>query len=196
MSLLEGRQEGVALVGFDPHRRRRTFNWRIFSTCDLPPHVEREVRLDLRTDDVYGAPLPDAAHAPDEARALVADVAARTRLMVHENWRFRPYYRQISDWLRSARIGRVVQAQMTVLSSGLIPDADGKLPVIVRQPFIATLDRALVMEVLIHQIDTLRFLLGDMQVAHSQLGKTCRATVGEDRAFVTFVVKTSGGCYD
>ncbi|TMH12899.1 MAG: Gfo/Idh/MocA family oxidoreductase [Betaproteobacteria bacterium] len=121
-----------------------------------------------------------------EARALVADVATRTRLMVHENWRFRPYYRQISDWLRSARIGRVVQAQMTVLSSGLIPDADGKLPVIVRQPFIATLDRALVMEVLIHQIDTLRFLLGDMQVAHSQLGKTCRATVGEDRAFVTF----------
>ena len=91
-----------------------------------------------------------------EARALVADVATRTRLMVHENWRFRPYYRQISDWLRSARIGRVVQAQMTVLSSGLIPDADGKLPVIVRQPFIATLDRALVMEVLIHQIDTLR----------------------------------------
>jgi predicted dehydrogenase len=121
-----------------------------------------------------------------EARSLVDDVAGRIRLMVHENWRFRPYYRLMAEWLREGRIGRVVQAQMTILSAGLIPDADGKLPVIERQPFIATLERALVMEVLIHQIDTLRFLLGDMTLAYAKLGKTCRATLGEDRAFVAF----------
>jgi predicted dehydrogenase len=32
-----------------------------------------------------------------EADALVRDVEGRIRLMVHENWRFRPYYRQIAQ---------------------------------------------------------------------------------------------------
>lgn len=120
-----------------------------------------------------------------EAAGLVAEVAGRSRLMVHENWRFRPYYRQIGDWLRSGRIGRVVQAQMTLLTSGLVPDAQGCLPALERQPFLATLDRALVMEIAIHHIDTLRFLLGNMTLRHARLGKSCPAMAGEDRAFVS-----------
>jgi DNA-binding GntR family transcriptional regulator len=115
---------------------------------------------------------------------LINEAEIVTRLMVHENWRFRPHYRQIADWLRSARIGRVVQAQMTLLTSGLIPDAQGRLPLIERQPFIATLSRALVMEILIHQIDTLRFLLGEMTVAQARLGKACATTSGEEDIYL------------
>jgi len=124
----------------------------------------------------------------DAAAALVNDVSAIAgmRLMVHENWRFRPYYRQIAEWLREGRIGRVKQAQMTLLSSGLVPDARGILPALERQPFIATLDRALVMEVLIHHIDTLRFLLGEMMVVHARIGRHSPLMTGEDHATVTF----------
>ena len=124
----------------------------------------------------------------DAAARLVADVSAIAgmRLMVHENWRFRPYYRQIGHWLREGRIGRVQQAQMTLLSSGLIADAHGLLPALQRQPFIATLDRALVMEILIHHIDTLRSLLGEMSVAHARTGRTSAAMAGEDRATISF----------
>jgi predicted dehydrogenase len=121
-----------------------------------------------------------------EAVALVAGVADRSRLMVHENWRFRAYYRQIAAWLREGRIGKVTQAQMTLLSSGLVPDARGELPALVRQPFLATLDRALVMEIAIHHIDTLRFLLGELQLVHARLGRGCAAMSGEDRAFASF----------
>ena len=125
----------------------------------------------------------------EEARALVDEVAAvpsPIRLMVHENWRFRPCYRQLGAWLREGRIGSVTQAQMTLLSSGLVPDASGALPALVRQPFIATLERALVMEILIHHIDTLRFLLGELRLVHSQLGRRSAAMRGEDRAALTF----------
>lgn len=121
-----------------------------------------------------------------EAQALVDEVAAQCRLMVHENWRFRPYYRDLAKWLGEGRIGDVVQAQMTLLTSGLIPDAEGKLPALERQPFIATLDRALVMEILIHHIDTLRFLLGELTLAHARLGQASSAMRGEDRAFISF----------
>ena len=124
----------------------------------------------------------------DAASQLVDDVnaIAGMRLMVHENWRFRPYYRLIAEWLREGRIGRVQQAQMTLLSSGLIEDARGLLPALERQPFIATLDRALVMEILIHHIDTLRFLLGEMTVVHARTGRSSDAMAGEDRATITF----------
>ncbi|MEO7549163.1 MAG: Gfo/Idh/MocA family oxidoreductase, partial [Ramlibacter sp.] len=121
-----------------------------------------------------------------EARALVEEIGESTRLMVHENWRFRPYYRALAQWLRDGRIGEVVQVHASLLTSGLIPDAQGQLPALVRQPFVATLDRALVMEILIHHIDTLRFLLGDMQLCYARLGHASPAMKGEDRAFMVF----------
>jgi predicted dehydrogenase len=126
--------------------------------------------------------------APTHAQAveLVRQVGSRCRLMVHENWRFRPYYRDLGRLLREGRIGQVVQAHMTMLTSGVLPDAQGQFPALVRQPFIATLERALVMEVLIHQIDTLRFLLGDLQLRYARLGRASPAMRGEDRAFLAF----------
>lgn len=120
------------------------------------------------------------------AREVVAEVAGKVPFMVHENWRFRPHYRQIAEWLKAGRIGRVVQAQMTLLTSGFIADAQGRFPAIERQPFIAGLDRALVMEVLIHHIDVLRFLLGELTLTHARLGKQCQAIRGEDRASLVF----------
>ena len=121
-----------------------------------------------------------------EAERLVAQVDGRCRLMVHENWRFRPYYRDLRACLLEGRIGAVVQGQMTLLSSGLLPDKHGALPALVRQPFIATLERALVMEILIHHIDTLRFLLGDLTLRHARLAHGSPAMRGEDRAFLAF----------
>lgn len=121
-----------------------------------------------------------------QACALVAQVDRRCRLMVHENWRFRPYYRDMATWLGQGRIGEIVQAQMTLLSSGLLPDESGALPALVRQPFIGTLDRALVMEMLIHHVDTLRFLLGELRLRYARLGQGSPAMRGEDRAFMAF----------
>jgi D-apiose dehydrogenase len=121
----------------------------------------------------------------EQARRLAEEVAGRTRLMVHENWRFRRYYREARAWLDAGVAGRVVQARMTLLSSGLIADPAGKLPGLERQPFMRTLDRMLVMEVLIHHLDTLRFLLGPLTVEASRIGRTCAQIRGEDHAMVT-----------
>jgi predicted dehydrogenase len=46
----------------------------------------------------------------------------------------------------------------------------------------ATLERLLVMEVLIHHIDTLRFLLGPLTLQGAALGRSCPLVRGEDRA--------------
>lgn len=121
-----------------------------------------------------------------DAQSLVTDVAGQTRLMVHENWRFRRWYRRIAEWLTEGRIGALQQVQMTLLGSGLLLDAQGQRPLLVRQPFMATLTRALVAEVLIHQIDTLRMLLGELELTHAVLGRGCPEMHGEDRASLVF----------
>jgi predicted dehydrogenase len=126
----------------------------------------------------------------EEAETLVAHLPD-VRLMVHENWRFRPHYRRIAAWMRSGRIGDARTVTMTLLTSGLLPDATGSLPALVRQPMLASLDRLLLMEVLIHQVDTLRYLLGPLSLVGARLGKTCKAVRGEDRA--TLMLTTGHG---
>lgn len=123
----------------------------------------------------------------EEARELVADVGERVPFMVHENWRFRPHYRQTAEWIREGRIGEVRSVVLMALTSGLVPDADGRLPALVRQPMMAGLARMLLMEVMIHHVDTLRFLLGPLTLRGAKLGKTRAELVGEDRAMLFLV---------
>jgi predicted dehydrogenase len=163
-----------------------------------------EAMLDAETLDAIDVASPRETHAPicrlaadaglavlcqkplaptlADAEALIADIGSRTRLMVHENWRFRPHYRRIAAWLREGRVGEVRTVTMSLLTSGLVPDANGALPALVRQPWFATLDRLVLMEVLIHHVDTLRFLLGPLSLHSARLGHACAAVRGDDRA--------------
>ncbi len=118
-----------------------------------------------------------------EAEALVADVAG-ARLMVHENWRFRRYYRDAARWIAAGTIGRVQQCEVRLLTSGLLPGADGVRPALARQPFMQGERRMLVNEVLIHHLDTLRVLLGPLQVTFARLGRSCEDMAGEDNALI------------
>jgi D-apiose dehydrogenase len=126
-----------------------------------------------------------------EATALAAEVEDQTRLMVHENWRFRGYYRDAAAWLREGRIGNVKQVQLILLTSGVLPGADGLCPALERQPFMRREKRMLVAEVLIHHLDTLRMLLGPMRVTAAQLSRSSDQLVGEDGAVIQ--LKTANG---
>jgi D-apiose dehydrogenase len=126
-----------------------------------------------------------------EAIELVAEVKDQTRLMVHENWRFRGYYRDAAAWLREGRIGAVKQAQLTLLTSGVLPGADGLRPALQRQPFMRGERRMLVAEVLIHHLDTLRMLLGPLRVTAAGLSRSYSEMAGEDGAVIQ--MKTDRG---
>jgi predicted dehydrogenase len=124
-----------------------------------------------------------------EAEALVAETTG-ARLMVHENWRFRRYYRDAARWLRAGSIGAVQQCQMTLLTSGLLPDAGGVRAALVRQPFFRHERRLLVNEVLIHHLDTLRVLLGELRVTTARVGQTCTDIAGEDNALIGLLAES------
>lgn len=119
-----------------------------------------------------------------EAEALIADVGDRVRFMVHENYRFRPHYAEIARRVHAGEIGRLRHARLTVRSSSLC-DYPGKVPFLLgRQPYLAQFKRLLVFEVLIHHLDALRSILGEMEVVSARLDRINPDLAGEDVALV------------
>ena len=208
---LHGRAAVVAIA--DPNVDAARARAKAYGVPDVYPSVEAMLDDGGTHLDVVDVATPRETHAPicrlvanrglailcqkplaptfAEAASLVSDIGGRARLMVHENWRFRPHYRRIAGWLRDDRIGGIQTVTMTLFTSGLIADASGRFPAIDRQPVFATLERLLVMEVLIHHVDTLRFLLGPLRLTGASLGRSCARVRGEDRA--ALLMRSAGG---
>lgn len=127
-----------------------------------------------------------------EAEALIAEVGERVRFMVHENYRFRPHYRQVAAWIADGRIGDVQHARMTVRSASMVAP-DGETPfLLARQPYLATFKHLLIFEVLIHHLDVLRAILGELEVASAMIAKVNPGLAGEDVAVIGLRGQGSG----
>lgn len=118
------------------------------------------------------------------SQALVRGVGDRVRLMVHENWRFRPWYREMKRWIDEDALGRMHFGNMTLLSSGLMPDVSGRRPALERQPFMAHETRFLIAEALIHQIDVVRWLMGPLRVVDARATRSVDVVKGETLAAI------------
>lgn len=125
------------------------------------------------------------------SEALVRSTGDRVRLMVHENWRFRPWYRQVKRWLDEGEIGRSLLGNMTLLSSGLLPDANGRRPALERQPFMAFETRFMIAETLIHHLDVVRWLMGPLRVVGARASRSIDEVKGETLA--TIFMETAEG---
>ncbi len=79
-------------------------------------------------------------------------------LIVHENFRWQPWYREAKRLLDAGRLGQVHS-----LAFRLRPgDGQGAQAYLDRQPYFQHMPRLLVYETGIHWIDTFRFLLGEV----------------------------------
>ena len=120
-----------------------------------------------------------------EAKALVAEIAERVRFMVHENWRFRPQYRQAAKWIAEGKTGPIREFRLSTRSSGLVTKTEKGIPfALERQPFFAHMPRFIIFELLIHHLDTSRFLVGEMSVINSKITHVNPEVVGEDVALI------------
>jgi D-apiose dehydrogenase len=134
-----------------------------------------------------------------QAEALVAYVGERVRFMVHENYRFRPHYMTVRDWIGRGWIGRPRHAAVAVRGSGLCP-REGREPFLIeRQPYLRGFRRNLVFETMIHHLDVLRLLVGPLTVVAARLGRLAEGLPGEDTATILLegpggLVATADGC--
>ncbi len=124
-----------------------------------------------------------------EAEAMAARAADRIRLMVHENWRFRPLYRHVGAALGELPGLRFCRTVMR--TTALLPDAAGVRPAVQRQPFMAGERRLALAEVLIHHLDATRYLCGDLVLRQAWLQRSDPDLLGETAAHL--VLETKAG---
>jgi predicted dehydrogenase len=119
-----------------------------------------------------------------EAKKIFAVAeAASVPLMVHENFRFQPWYREISRQIKQGAIGDRLHAIsfQSRLGDGWQQDA-----YMSRQPYFREMPRLLIFETGVHFVDTFRFVAGEIDGVYASLRKLNRDIQGEDSATVMF----------
>jgi len=125
-----------------------------------------------------------------EAEEMVAEIGEKVRFMVHENWRFRPQYRQAAKWTAEGKMGPIREFRLSTRSSGLVTKTEKGIPfALERQPFFAHMPRFIILEFLIHHLDTSRFLVGEMDVISTQTLRVSPYVIGEDVAHIVLNAK-------
>ncbi|MEM7732329.1 MAG: Gfo/Idh/MocA family oxidoreductase [Pseudomonadota bacterium] len=124
----------------------------------------------------FCAGLQEARAICDEARAHGAQI------IVHENFRFQPWYRRIKQSLAAGDVGQLQQVTFRLRPG----DGQGPEAYLDRQPYFQRMERFLVHETAVHWVDTFRFLLGDPLSVYADLRQVNPVLAGEDAGYILF----------
>lgn len=108
--------------------------------------------------------------------------SADVPLIVHENFRFQPWYRAMARSLAAGEIGQVHQMTFRLRTG----DGQGPDAYLARQPYFQKMERFLVHETAVHWIDTFRYLLGNIQAVYADVRRMNPIICGEDAAYIVF----------
>jgi len=118
-----------------------------------------------------------------QAEAMIALAeAAGVPLVVHENFRFAPWFREMRRCIDAGFFGRV-HGIVFRLRPG---DGQGPAAYLDRQPYFQQMPEFLVRETAVHFIDTFRFLMGEVRAVTARLRRLNPAIAGEDAGLIVF----------
>lgn len=119
----------------------------------------------------------------DEAREAVRLIGKHRRLVVvHENFRFQPWYRDLRREIAAGRIGTLYQISFRMRPG----DGQGPDAYLARQPYFQKMPRFLIHETAIHWVDTFRYLLGEPDSVFADLRRLNPVIAGEDAGHLLF----------
>jgi len=119
----------------------------------------------------------------NEATRVVEEIESHGALVViHENVRHQPWYRQISILLQQGLIGEPYEIAFDIRPG----DGQGADAYLARQPYFQQQPRFLIRETAVHWIDVFRYLFGDITGLFARLAKLNPVIAGEDAGVVLF----------
>ena len=193
--------ELAAVCDTDPERaRRRAERFSIQHTF-----TDVASMLDEIQPDVFDIVVPPAGHfdmislgaerqvamicqkpfctSLDEAeRAVELCETTGVTLVVHENFRFQPWYRTIKSLIDEGAVGPLYQVTFRLRPG----DGQGPHAYLDRQPYFQEMPRFLVHETAIHLIDVFRYLFGDVSRVYADLSRLNPVIAGEDAGMILF----------
>ena len=148
-----------------------------------PPPSHAEICAEAASRGIHIICQKPLAPTIQEAQAIVVNAAARVRFMVHENFRFQPWHREIKRLLNQGAIGNKLH---TLTFRTRMGDGWGENAYIPRQPYFREYPRLLVYETGVHFIDTFRYLAGEISRVSAWLRRLNPVIKGEDCGLVVF----------
>jgi predicted dehydrogenase len=123
-----------------------------------------------------------------EDACRLAEIARQggIRLMINENWRWQAWYRRIREAIGQGKIGKPFYYSMQVRNN----DGMGEAPY-PNQPYFKEMPRLMVIETLVHHLDTARFLMGDIEEVYCQTARLNPVIRAED--FALILLRHKGG---
>ncbi len=116
-----------------------------------------------------------------EAMTALAE-AAGVPLVIHENFRFAPWFREMRRLIDGGFFGRLHGVAFRLRPG----DGQGPGAYLDRQPYFQQMPEFLVRETAVHFIDTFRFLMGEVQAVTARLRRLNPAIAGEDAGLLIF----------
>ncbi|WP_415919711.1 Gfo/Idh/MocA family protein [Tateyamaria sp. SN6-1] len=194
------RMDGVAVVGACDRDRDRA------AATGAPAFGDLDTMLNDTSPDLLDIILPPPAHAEtvraalaaglkwiicqkpfcqdiDEARQIAAEAQALgATLIIHENFRFQPWYRAIKADMDAGAIGTVLNATFRLRPG----DGQGPRAYLDRQPYFQEMPRFLIHETAVHWVDTFQYLFGPVNSVYADLRRINPVIAGEDAGHVIF----------
>jgi kynurenine formamidase/predicted dehydrogenase len=109
--------------------------------------------------------------------------SSKAPCMVHENFRFQPWYREIKRLIDQGRLGSRLHSIRMVTRLG---DGWGTDAYLNRQPYFRTMPRFLIHETGVHFVDVFRYLAGEIVECHARLRRWNDVIQGEDAGVLMF----------
>jgi predicted dehydrogenase len=148
-----------------------------FADIITPPDTHEDMCRFLADRGVHIICQKPLAPTQEGSQQIVEHAEATgVRFMVHENFRWQPWYRKIRDLRDAGEIGAFTHLYFRTRTG----DGWGENAYLDRQPFFRHYPRLLIYETGVHFVDTFRFLLGEVEEVYANLRRLNSVIRGED----------------
>ncbi|MEP3275963.1 MAG: Gfo/Idh/MocA family oxidoreductase [Stappiaceae bacterium] len=149
----------------------------------VPPAAHLDMlRLILAYDVAIICQKPFCGTLANARQALDMIEEAGRLVVVHENFRFQPWYRKIKSLIDEGLVGDLYQVTYRLRPG----DGQGADAYLARQPYFQKMERFLIHETGVHWVDTFRYLLGEPKSVLADLRRLNPAISGEDSGFFIY----------
>lgn len=177
-----GKAFGIPLICADPDDLLDRCTPDLVDIVTLPATHGELVAAAARSGASIICQKPLSDDLLEAERIVLMAEEAGSLLIVHENARWRPWFRKMAAMIAAEMLG-CLHAITFRLRPG---DGQGADAYAARQSFFQDMPRFLIHETGIHSIDTFRFLFGEVTGVFARLRKINPGIAGEDAGYVIF----------